>query len=61
VPDVIPIAGQLDDAIMVVIALRVVLRAAGPELLAEHWPGPARTGNLIARLAFGPRARQAPG
>jgi uncharacterized membrane protein YkvA (DUF1232 family) len=57
VPDFIPIAGQLDDAIMVVLGLRLVLRAAGPELLAEHWPGPARTGNMIARLAFGPRPR----
>jgi uncharacterized membrane protein YkvA (DUF1232 family) len=61
VPDFIPVAGQLDDAVMVVLALRVVLRGAGPELLAEHWPGPAATGNLIARLAFGPRARQASG
>ena len=61
VPDFIPVAGQLDDAIMVVLALRVVLRAAGPELLAEHWPGPARTGSLIARLAFGPGARHTPG
>ena len=61
VPDFIPVAGQLDDAVMVVLALRIVLRGAGPELLAEHWPGPASTGNLIARLAFGPRARHMSG
>jgi len=61
VPDFIPVAGQLDDAVMVVLALRIVLRGAGPALLAEHWPGPAVTGNLIARLAFGPRARQTSG
>jgi uncharacterized membrane protein YkvA (DUF1232 family) len=61
VPDFIPVAGQLDDAVMVVLALRIVLRGAGPALLAEHWPGPAATGNLVARLAFGPRARHSMG
>jgi uncharacterized membrane protein YkvA (DUF1232 family) len=61
VPDFIPVAGHLDDAIVVILALRIVLRGAGPELLAEHWPGPAATGNVIARLAFGPRARHTSG
>lgn len=53
VPDFIPIAGQLDDAILVALALRYVLRGAGPGLLAEHWPGPANTRGLLIRLAFG--------
>jgi uncharacterized membrane protein YkvA (DUF1232 family) len=48
VPDFIPVAGQLDDAVVVVLALRSVLRGAGASLLAEHWPGPARTRDLIA-------------
>jgi uncharacterized membrane protein YkvA (DUF1232 family) len=51
VPDFIPVAGQLDDAIVVMLALRYALRGAGPELLAEHWPGPAASRRLIARLA----------
>ena len=51
VPDVIPVAGQLDDAIVVALALRAVLRAAGPGVLREHWPGPASTLRLIERLA----------
>jgi uncharacterized membrane protein YkvA (DUF1232 family) len=50
VPDFIPVAGQLDDAIVVALVLRVVLRAR-PELLAEHWPGPAGTLRVVERLA----------
>lgn len=40
VPDFIPILGQLDDAILVALVLRGLLRSAGPRLLREHWPGP---------------------
>lgn len=50
VPDFIPVAGQLDDAIIVSLALRAVLRGAGEELLAEHWPGPASSLALVERL-----------
>jgi len=53
VPDVIPVAGQLDDAILAALVLRRVLRGAGRELLAEHWPGPAGSRAVIERLAFG--------
>lgn len=52
VPDFVPIAGQLDDAILVVLAIRVLLRGGGPRLLSEHWPGPARSLEFIRRLAF---------
>jgi len=54
VPDFIPIAGQLDDAIIVAGALRVVLRAAGGGLLREHWPGPEASLNLLLRLVGRP-------
>jgi uncharacterized membrane protein YkvA (DUF1232 family) len=53
VPDFIPVAGQLDDAVVVVLALRMLLRSGGPELLREHWPGPAASLALIGRVAFG--------
>jgi uncharacterized membrane protein YkvA (DUF1232 family) len=51
IPDFIPIAGQFDDAIIVALALRSVVRQAGPELIHEHWPGPDSSLILIQRLA----------
>ena len=52
VPDFIPIAGQLDDAILVALVLRGLLRSAGPRLLREHWPGPAALIVPLERFAF---------
>jgi uncharacterized membrane protein YkvA (DUF1232 family) len=51
VPDFIPVAGQLDDAILVLVVLRTVLRAAGPPLVREHWPGPGASLAVMLRLA----------
>jgi uncharacterized membrane protein YkvA (DUF1232 family) len=39
IPDFIPIIGFLDDAVLVAIMLRIVVRTAGPEMLEKHWPG----------------------
>jgi uncharacterized membrane protein YkvA (DUF1232 family) len=52
VPDFIPVAGQLDDALAVALVLRFVLRSGGPELLDEHWPGPPESLAVVRRLAF---------
>ncbi len=39
VPDFIPVLGYADDAILVIWALRSVIRHAGPEALERHWHG----------------------
>jgi uncharacterized membrane protein YkvA (DUF1232 family) len=51
VPDFIPVAGQLDDVLAVVLVLRLVLRS-GSALVGELWPGPRASLDVILRLAY---------
>jgi uncharacterized membrane protein YkvA (DUF1232 family) len=51
IPDFIPVVGHLDDATIAAVVLRGVVRSAGPEVVAEHWPGSVRTLNVVLRLA----------
>jgi uncharacterized membrane protein YkvA (DUF1232 family) len=51
VPDFIPVAGHLDDAILVAVVLRGLVRGGGEALLRDHWPGPERSLALISRAA----------
>ena len=49
VPDFLPVVGQLDDVLAVVLVLRFVLRSADDDLLAEHWPGPPQARRAVVR------------
>jgi uncharacterized membrane protein YkvA (DUF1232 family) len=48
VPDFIPVAGQLDDAILVALVLR---RIARRDLVEQHWDGPPSSLALVLRMA----------
>jgi uncharacterized membrane protein YkvA (DUF1232 family) len=54
VPDFIPVIGYADDAAAVAIVLRRVLRAAGRDTLARHWPGTPQGLAVVERLAGSP-------
>jgi len=54
IPDFIPVAGQFDDAIVVVLTLRAILRGGGLEMIEEHWPGPRSSLSFILKLADRP-------
>ncbi|MDQ3735667.1 MAG: YkvA family protein, partial [Actinomycetota bacterium] len=51
IPDLIPVIGYADDAIVVALALRSVTRRAGPEALARQWPGSPQGLDAVRRLA----------
>lgn len=51
IPDFIPVAGQLDDAIIVAVVLRRVIKGVGVEVIKEHWAGPLSSLNVILKLA----------
>jgi uncharacterized membrane protein YkvA (DUF1232 family) len=48
VPEFVPVAGPLDDAIVAALVLRHVLRRTDPEVLRRHWRGePAVLDRLV--------------
>ncbi|HEX3292015.1 MAG TPA: DUF1232 domain-containing protein [Gaiella sp.] len=51
VPDFIPVAGQVDDAVVVALVVRSIVRSGGQGLIRELWPGPEESLALILRLA----------
>jgi uncharacterized membrane protein YkvA (DUF1232 family) len=50
VPDFIPVVGWADDAIVVALALRSVVKRAGEDALDRHWPGTAEGLTAVKRL-----------
>ena len=51
VPDFLPGVGQLDDAVVLGLALRIVVRGGGIPLVREAWPGPEASLTLVLRAA----------
>ena len=51
VPDVVPVIGYADDAVVVALVLRSVVRRAGADALHRHWPGTPEGLALVLRLA----------
>lgn len=49
IPEFIPIAGPLDDAIVAALVLRHLLRSTSQEVLSEHWHGDPATLRMIVR------------
>lgn len=60
VPDFIPVLGYADDAIVIAVVLRIVIRQSGPDMLAEHWPGTDDGLDVVRRLAGLPAATAQP-
>ena len=47
VPDFIPIAGQLDDVLLVLAVVAYVVRVSGEDVVRELWPGSERGLRLV--------------
>ena len=50
IPDVIPVIGYADDAIIVIAVLRSVVRRAGIDAVHAHWPGTDDGFSVLMRL-----------
>ncbi len=51
IPEFVPIAGPLDDAIVAALILRQVLKRVGRDVVERHWRGNPSTLRLILRAA----------
>ncbi len=50
IPDFVPVLGYADDAIIVTVVLRSVVRRAGIDAVRAHWPGTDDGFAALARL-----------
>lgn len=51
VPDFVPVLGYADDVVVIALALRSVVRHAGPEVVERHWRGSPAGLRVVRRLA----------
>ncbi len=51
IPDFIPVIGYADDAIIVCVVLRSVVRRAGFNAVRRHWPGTRHGLAVLSRVA----------
>jgi uncharacterized membrane protein YkvA (DUF1232 family) len=51
IPEFIPIAGPLDDAIVAALVIRFVLKRTDRSVIEEHWRGSASALTLLTRWA----------
>jgi uncharacterized membrane protein YkvA (DUF1232 family) len=51
VPDFLPGIGQLDDAVLLGLALRLVVHGGGTAMVRQAWPGPEASLTLVLRAA----------
>jgi len=51
IPDIIPVLGYADDALVVAIALRFATRRAGSGVIEKYWPGTPAGLSAVLRLA----------
>jgi uncharacterized membrane protein YkvA (DUF1232 family) len=51
VPDFLPGIGQLDDAVLLALALRIVVHGGDLEMVREAWPGPQASLSIVLRAA----------
>lgn len=50
VPDFLPVVGYADDAVVIALVLRSVVRRAGTEAVERHWPGTLDGLAVVLRL-----------
>jgi uncharacterized membrane protein YkvA (DUF1232 family) len=59
VPDFVPVAGQLDDAVIIAVALHLLIRSRGEDAIRAAWPGPEGSLRALLRAAgMRPAARK---